>query len=369
MSEDLNPMKEATHGFCSAPFDESFDGLKGLMDLLSRFHSDYLSNIAAFERFERMLSGLISHTGSSYGFVAKRVECTGDDRLILKILSLHSPAVEPMREQYVDGDIQNIDTSHDSLISSLFRDGIPVISSDMATDPRAKTPLPGEPAINTFLSLPIRVGGDTQGILALGGRQGGYDQAILQHLTLVANTLATLMMAEQRPDSHFIDPLTGLISLQAFSTRFAIEASRHSRKRLPLSLLHIEIDHFNNYKKHHGETATKICLKQVAKILASNLRTEDCVVHLRDGRFAALLSETPGIRAVVVAEKLRQSICIKPIEIDELGTTLSPTISIGLTTLTVGGTPLEELSSAADHALSSARHQGGNQVQASSQRF
>ncbi|MBU0500367.1 MAG: sensor domain-containing diguanylate cyclase [Gammaproteobacteria bacterium] len=352
-------------GSCSRPFEATCKDYEVLISLLSRFNSDFVSGTERSILFDRLLAGVMTHTESDYGFITESTETEG----ILKIHALR---------QSRNGDVSGIpwqpETSSQlefpllpgSVIDDLFHSGMPVISNRPFQDTRSLGTLPGNPMLRNFLAIPLSIRDKVSGLVAIGNRKGGFDRSLILHLAPLANGMAALIEADRHAERAYFDHLTGLPNEHVFLERFNAESSRHVRRRLPLSLLRLEIDHFNNYRNNHGIKTAETCVRRIAGTLIGNLRAEDCVVRVGPGQFAALLSDTPSFRAVVVAEKLRQAVVKSPIEIEGLETLMAPTLSIGLVTLPSGGRSYQAMMLVADKALQQAKADGGNQVSAGS---
>ncbi|OGT90176.1 MAG: hypothetical protein A2514_10630 [Gammaproteobacteria bacterium RIFOXYD12_FULL_61_37] len=354
-------------GNCSRPFEPKCRDFEVLVALLSRFSSDFASGTDRATLFDRLLSGLMMHTESAYGFIGEYQEVEGALGIRLRIHALRlldGDGDEPLIREAAPPEEFNL--LPESLIEGLFKSRMPVISNQSTLSYRLFGPLPGAPSLDNFLGIPLLIRDQVSGLVAIGNREGGYDRALAVHLAPLANSMAALIEADRHAVRAYFDPLTGLPNELVFIERFNTESSRHVRRRLPLSLLRLEIDHFNNYRNNHGPTATEACIKRIAEILSHNLRAEDCVVRTGPGQFAALLSETPSVRAVVVAEKLRQAITRSPIQVEGIAAPMSPSVSVGIVTQPAEGRSLNAMMEAASQALQQAKASGGNQVSAGS---
>ncbi len=80
----------------------------------------------------------------------------------------------------------------DSLIGSVLA-GNTVMVNDPAADA-----LPGHPALQSFLGLPIRAGSNVLGVLTLANRPGGYDDATQDFLQTFTSTYAAILEAGRR---------------------------------------------------------------------------------------------------------------------------------------------------------------------------
>jgi two-component system chemotaxis family response regulator WspR len=162
------------------------------------------------------------------------------------------------------------------------------------------------------------------------------------------------------------DPLTSLASYPHFQQFFEGEWRRASRELTPISLIAIELDHFNSYRERLGEDAANACLKRVAAILRDDVgRPGDLVGRHDRDRFLVVLARTDGDGAHALAVKLRAAV-----EALELPHPVSPvatyvTISLGVATAVPsrGSTWQEiELLAASDRALTDAKRLGCNRV-------
>ena len=340
------------------PFDPSYADLNALITLLSRFTSDFVSGVDRPTLLDRLLAGILTLTNAHYGFVAEGVGSNGEDGITLDIDAMRNNAIngdKPTSEE-VSG---KIEIPHQSLLGDLFQTALPIISNDYRNDQKAVCRLPGNPDLINFIAIPLQIRNQVIGLIGIGNRERGFDRSLAVHLAPIANNMAALIEANRNTEQAYYDPLTGLPNEQIFLQRYQAESSRHIRKRKPLSLLYLEVDHLNNFRNNYGHMAVETCLKQIAATLSENLRVEDCVVRAGPDQFAALLTETPNVRAVLVAEKLRQALG------KTLGqtTAIAPTVSIGLTSITTEEKPFDTVLKTAKEALKKAQDNGGNQVQ------
>ena len=91
------------------------------------------------------------------------------------------------------------------------------------------------------------------------------------------------------------------------------------------------------------------------------MRDIDRVGRVGGEEFAVVLPQTDGIRAVEVAERLRQTVANTEVALEH-GRPLHFTLSIGVITLEDSSANLDTLLAQADSALYAAKHLGRNQV-------
>jgi diguanylate cyclase (GGDEF)-like protein/PAS domain S-box-containing protein len=105
------------------------------------------------------------------------------------------------------------------------------------------------------------------------------------------------------------DALTGLANRRAFDEKLRDEWARAKRDATPLSLLLIDVDHFKRYNDHYGHQAGDVCLKSVARIIASQAqRPADLAARYGGEEFALLLPGTDALGCERVGENIRQAL-------------------------------------------------------------
>jgi diguanylate cyclase (GGDEF)-like protein len=159
------------------------------------------------------------------------------------------------------------------------------------------------------------------------------------------------------------DPLTGVANRRRFYQALEIECLRFSRNHLPLSVLMIDLDYFKEVNDQYGHPVGDAALRIVAQLLLLSLRKTDLLARYGGEEFAVLLPETPIEGAIVIAERIRQTVCQQPFAAD--GCQLHVSVSIGVASHRSEheATP-EILLKKADLALYQAKGAGRNRVEA-----
>ena len=158
------------------------------------------------------------------------------------------------------------------------------------------------------------------------------------------------------------DPLTGLYNRRHFAAEATAELARAHRTHSPSSILIADIDFFKKVNDQYGHPAGDQVLKEVASVLASNVRATDVVARLGGEEFIVLMPHTTRDGAMALAEKLRSSMDKHPMQVE--AQTLAVTVSVGVSELAAdqdGG--FEDLYIAADTALYAAKSHGRNRVE------
>ena len=159
-----------------------------------------------------------------------------------------------------------------------------------------------------------------------------------------------------------IDALTGIANRGHFDELLATEWNRAARQGSPLSLVVVDVDDFHAYNELYSHVGGDACLKSVASTMANCLRRPSDVLCRYGGEeFVALLPDTDGPGACVVAERLRAAVEELGIKHDGSRAAAVVTISVGVSTMAPGlDRPATTLVSAADAALFRAKATGRN---------
>jgi diguanylate cyclase (GGDEF)-like protein len=118
----------------------------------------------------------------------------------------------------------------------------------------------------------------------------------------------------------------------------------------------VDLDHFKEVNDLYGHAAGDEVLREVGNRLAMALRKTDILGRYGAEEFAVVLPETAHAGAILVSEKLRQSIHERPIATQNALITLTASVGIGFHDERCKG--LDELMDRADQALYEAKRTG-----------
>jgi diguanylate cyclase (GGDEF)-like protein len=163
--------------------------------------------------------------------------------------------------------------------------------------------------------------------------------------------------AESKADR---DPLTGLLNRRALDRRLRELTATADHKGEPLTLVFLDLDHFKQINDTLGHAIGDDCLRHVAQLLETSLRTSDPVARYGGEEFVLVLPglDIPG--AAALAETIRARLESTPLPTE--GGPIQLHASLGLSRWQNGHDRMEDLLARADQALYRAKSEGRNRV-------
>jgi diguanylate cyclase (GGDEF)-like protein/PAS domain S-box-containing protein len=156
------------------------------------------------------------------------------------------------------------------------------------------------------------------------------------------------------------DGLTEVGNRRLFDQTLNAEWARAARRREPVALLMIDIDHFKDYNDHYGHPAGDECLRRLARLISETVKREGELVARYGGEEFALLLPGADLEAGrVVAQRCLRALADARIEHAASPTSPWVTMSIGVASAVAGvGIKASVLVEAADAALYRAKRAG-----------
>jgi diguanylate cyclase (GGDEF)-like protein len=156
------------------------------------------------------------------------------------------------------------------------------------------------------------------------------------------------------------DGLTGAHTRRSTGERLAEAHTRARRDRSWLSVVLADVDHFKRINDTFGHLAGDDALIAVAGRMQAGLRADDVLGRWGGEEFLIVLPGTDAATAMMVAERLRQSVVAEPIVLGTGGDAISVSISAGVAS-SIDAIP-EVLVHAADRAMYAAKAEGRDRV-------
>lgn len=177
-----------------------------------------------------------------------------------------------------------------------------------------------------------------------------------------------LAMAKERTElrhrtAALVDPLTGIANRRAFLQDAGQLAARHRSNPCPTAVLLIDLDHFKSINDRFGHALGDRVLEIFTAAARDSIRASDLLGRIGGEEFAAVLHDTSAEKAMVVAERIRETFAAAAQEVD--GRPVCATASIGLVHCEAA-LDVKELLAQADQALYFAKENGRNRVEVAS---
>jgi diguanylate cyclase (GGDEF)-like protein len=159
------------------------------------------------------------------------------------------------------------------------------------------------------------------------------------------------------------DPLTRLYNRRFLMKDLERKMLRAKREMESLSLVILDIDHFKKINDTYGHQNGDFVIMTIAEVSLKRMRSHDIVARYGGEEFVIVLPETSLSDAVLIAERLRETVqttCFPP---PMEGLTV--TVSLGVSTFpSVKVDCIDSLFRQADKALYRAKRHGRNRVEA-----
>jgi diguanylate cyclase (GGDEF)-like protein len=157
------------------------------------------------------------------------------------------------------------------------------------------------------------------------------------------------------------DRLTGVVNRETLLTYLAAEVERSTRHHKWLSVAFIDIDRFKPINDTYGHNSGDAVLRQIASLIADNIRASDLFGRYGGEEFMLILPETAPEEAVILAEKLRTLVMQQPLVIPG-NQKVQLTISSGIAGEVGSQLQVDALVDQADAAMYAAKSLGRNRT-------
>jgi diguanylate cyclase (GGDEF)-like protein len=168
-------------------------------------------------------------------------------------------------------------------------------------------------------------------------------------------------LRETLRDQSIRDPLTGLFNRRFMQESLDRELQRAKRKKRPLAVVFIDLDHFKRFNDTFGHAAGDLILRTMGELFLRHFRGDDVVCRYGGEEFAIILPESSAKDAAKRANLLR--IEASKISMRQLGQVLDRvTLSIGVAAFPEHGSTTEQILRMADQCLYQSKAEGRDRV-------
>ena len=175
----------------------------------------------------------------------------------------------------------------------------------------------------------------------------------------IGMAIENLRLAESLERLAVTDDLTQVYNYRFLKSALRREIKRAGRFGQELSLIMLDVDNLKTYNDHNGHLRGSFLLKEIAGLLAEQVRTFDLVAKYGGDEFTLILPQTGSEGAYAVAERMRLAVASHAFPLASPG---AITISLGVATFPGDARDGRELLRAADSALYRAKKDGRNRI-------
>jgi diguanylate cyclase (GGDEF)-like protein len=218
----------------------------------------------------------------------------------------------------------------------------------------------------SLLAVPVPTDqGIDMALVVESARQRRFSEHQQNMLSTIARAagfaLSRARLYQEKEQLASRDGLTGVENHRTFQERFLNEILRAQRYDHQLAVMMMDIDFFKKVNDTYGHPVGDLVLKEVAKIISSNIRAgTDLLARYGGEEFVVMLADTDRARAGETAERIRESIAAR---VFESGTVrFQVTMSIGGAIYPADSRHGHEILEKADKALYRAKETGRNRL-------
>lgn len=155
------------------------------------------------------------------------------------------------------------------------------------------------------------------------------------------------------------DMLTRLPNRRGIQQFIEFESARARRQKKPLTLILCDIDRFKRVNDQYGHDGGDVVLKHVSDLFKASIREQDGVARWGGEEFLFVLPDTEESNAVVLAEKVRETLATSLVELQQEKVVITASFGVAQIDFEQG---LDKALTLADKALYKAKEKGRNKV-------
>ncbi|MCA1557962.1 MAG: sensor domain-containing diguanylate cyclase, partial [Acidobacteria bacterium] len=171
---------------------------------------------------------------------------------------------------------------------------------------------------------------------------------------LASDALANAVQHAEAEAHALTDPLTELPNARSMYIRFEQEVSRARRTSRPFQVIMLDLDDFKQVNDTYGHKTGDQMLREVARLLQTQLREYDFLARYAGDEFVAIVQEIDQEQVEELRERIEQTITCFALHV-RAGHYARVGISVGAATFGTDGETLDQLLIAADEAMYSVK--------------
>lgn len=220
--------------------------------------------------------------------------------------------------------------------------------------------------VSGLLYLQRDVSVDGTGVNNSEGLLDNTQQLIVSKMAKLAGLSIGNIRHKETLGIHAVfDSLTGLYNRRYMEETLKRELSRASRRKEPLGLIMMDVDHFKSFNDTYGHSAGDNLLRSIGKFLMESIRREDIACRYGGEEFVLILPGCSLEHTVRRAEQIKED--IKKVRIWNRGRSIDcVNVSMGIGLFSEHGDSMETLLESADRALYEAKNKGRDRIEIAS---
>ena len=214
---------------------------------------------------------------------------------------------------------------------------------------------------------PLLVGSDFLGVIVIDGVRGASSNFVRMLYTLAsiyALGVKNAQLFRRVEEMALRDGLTGLYNHSTFQRKLRGLLREAMVDEVPVSLVMCDADHFKRINDTYGHQAGDEVLREFARICKAAMPDDSVLARYGGEEFIVALPGVDLVRAVELAEFLRESVADHPFTHE--GRELSVTASFGVAEYVGADQTIDDVVREVDAALFTAKETGRNRVVAQS---
>lgn len=245
--------------------------------------------------------------------------------------------------------------------------GQPIVLTELSED-AAVAEIDGCPGIDPgpVLYVPLRQRDPAGGYIAVFRRRGRarFTNGDVRSILLLAASLGSALECQRLSSGvqkqAVTDDLTEVYNARFLKAALRREFLRASRFGQELSVVMIDVDHLGTYNDETGDLRGTVLLREIASVLAQQVRAFDILAKHGDDEFMLVLPQTDLEGALEVAERMRTAVENHSFAGLASG---AVTVSLGVGAFPREGADATAVVAKARRALSQAKERGRNRVE------
>ncbi|MEN8143208.1 MAG: diguanylate cyclase [Thermodesulfobacteriota bacterium] len=145
----------------------------------------------------------------------------------------------------------------------------------------------------------------------LHDEEGNTEQLLVSVFDIsdfISHQKALLKSTEEMELLSHTDDLTQIPNRRNILETLNSEMQTHKRKRRPMSIAMLDVDHFKRINDNYGHQCGDLVLHELAQFIVRQLRDYDIIGRYGGEEFLLILPETTGAQAFSICDRIRKAV-------------------------------------------------------------